>query len=375
MTRSIFRVRCFQGGFTLVELLVVIAIIGILIALLLPAVQAAREAARRMQCSNNLKQFGLAIQNYHDVHNAIPAATARVYFKNGNGAGNYSAQFHLLPFIEQTARYESVINNETVVGISDDDVRLQGKIPSYICPSDPGAGSPGLLNNTARCSISTCRGDFALHNTKIDSIMFDLNVARAPFINSTMPGALTNKNVWQNYSAITDGTSNTMAASEACSQDSTSTTNIRGGVIFGGEINVSDKTANAPILCLNLSDGKNYKVSESNKMAEAVYRGNIFADGRAPRAGFCAVLQPNSPSCLNGTESSTPERNMGYFSATSYHNGGVNIVRFDGSTMFVSNTVNAGNPNDEQNYVGGKSPYGVWGAMGTIGQGDSISGP
>jgi len=92
-------------GFTLVELLVVIAIIGILIALLLPAVQAAREAARRMQCTNNLKQIALALHNYHDARRSFPAVA-------GDGGVNnaipvwVSIFVRLLPYIEQTARAE-----------------------------------------------------------------------------------------------------------------------------------------------------------------------------------------------------------------------------------------------------------------------------
>jgi prepilin-type N-terminal cleavage/methylation domain-containing protein len=93
-------------GFTLVELLVVIAIIGVLIALLLPAVQAAREAARRMQCSNNLKQMGLAVHNFHDTRDAIPPLL--IYFHHR------MTVFGLLyPFAEQSAQYEQLTAGDT----------------------------------------------------------------------------------------------------------------------------------------------------------------------------------------------------------------------------------------------------------------------
>src|SRR6056297_1076372 len=91
-----------RRGFTLVELLVVIAIIGILVALLLPAVQAAREAARRMQCGNNLKQMALAMHNYHDTHKAFPFS----YMIDPSNLNVQSWGTRLLPFIEQSAIYD-----------------------------------------------------------------------------------------------------------------------------------------------------------------------------------------------------------------------------------------------------------------------------
>src|SRR6516165_8423117 len=95
-----------RRGFTLIELLVVIAIIAVLIALLLPAVQAAREAARRSQCVNNLKQLGLAIQNYHDVNNALPPTGMRIV--TTTSTQNQSLKVRILPFIEQQNLFNTV---------------------------------------------------------------------------------------------------------------------------------------------------------------------------------------------------------------------------------------------------------------------------
>lgn len=134
-----------NSGFTLVELLVVIAIIGILIALLLPAVQAAREAARRAQCKNNVKQMGLALQNYHSAHKKFPIGAARI--DDGGGSSNFLTQYgaswriYSLPFIEDTAMYNRL--NLKCLDAGDMDVGcnrfiLNGFAPSvFICPSCP----------------------------------------------------------------------------------------------------------------------------------------------------------------------------------------------------------------------------------------------
>ncbi|WP_339743679.1 DUF1559 domain-containing protein [uncultured Rubinisphaera sp.] len=130
-----------RNAFTLIELLVVIAIIAILVALLLPAVQQAREAARRSQCKNNLKQMGLALHNYHDIHNTLPPAVMRPSYsvsagffgKPGWGWGTM-----LLPFIEQSALYDSMNINVNVM--EDTPAMLQytqTAIPIYLCPSSP----------------------------------------------------------------------------------------------------------------------------------------------------------------------------------------------------------------------------------------------
>ena len=123
-------------AFTLVELLVVIAIIGILIALLLPAVQAAREAARRMQCTNQLKQLGLSVHNYHDTYKACPVSGI-------GGSENHSPFVGLLPYFEQTARFEllsSVGFNANPYGSNR---AFFGKLNLLACPSDGQTSSIG----------------------------------------------------------------------------------------------------------------------------------------------------------------------------------------------------------------------------------------
>jgi prepilin-type N-terminal cleavage/methylation domain-containing protein/prepilin-type processing-associated H-X9-DG protein len=126
-------------GFTLVELLVVIAIIGILIALLLPAVQAAREAARMSQCSNNLKQIGIGMQNYHDVHKKLPFGSS--YYPNVTG--NWCA--FLLPFIEEQNLYNK-FNFNSGLYAPINTTAVTTIVTTYICPSDPQGSSP-ILNN------------------------------------------------------------------------------------------------------------------------------------------------------------------------------------------------------------------------------------
>ena len=147
-------------GFTLIELLVVIAIIAILVALLLPAVQQAREAARRSSCKNNLKQLGLALHNYHDSHNVFPPATINAGLQNcqnhipgGGPILNHTCYQMLLPYLEQGPLYDRYnFSQSSAVGahsscssnswfvlptVRQQDVAIS-QVPGFVCPSDPG---------------------------------------------------------------------------------------------------------------------------------------------------------------------------------------------------------------------------------------------
>ncbi|OYW13961.1 MAG: hypothetical protein B7Z55_16195, partial [Planctomycetales bacterium 12-60-4] len=128
-----------RRGFTLIELLVVIAIIAILIALLLPAVQQAREAARRSQCVNNLKQLGLAIHNYHDNFNAFPPGWIGVTNRTPDTEGNsgFAWGAHLLPQLDQSPLYGRLNFNRECYDPAFNAVAMSTVLPAFRCPSDP----------------------------------------------------------------------------------------------------------------------------------------------------------------------------------------------------------------------------------------------
>ncbi|TWU21356.1 DUF1559 domain-containing protein [Bythopirellula polymerisocia] len=217
-----------RKAFTLVELLVVIAIIGVLVALLLPAVQAAREAARRMQCVNNLKQIGLACHNYYDSHGSLPPGVLTKDTNRGDeGNSQTSWAVEILPYLEQKNIYDRYIpENGGPFDINNQDV-LQTFVAAYICPSDmtagelretftggagggfkyaPGsykgvAGIPGIVNGTIIWWDSGRWDTFTKGNA------FDL---RGPLHAVDVDG----KVKAETFARITDGTTNTMLAGE-----------------------------------------------------------------------------------------------------------------------------------------------------------------
>jgi prepilin-type N-terminal cleavage/methylation domain-containing protein len=204
-----------RSGFTLVELLVVIAIIGVLVALLLPAVQAAREASRRSKCSNNLKQIGLAMHNHHDTVGAFPYGQFGGYANNSSlpsppaltTRSSITWPIMILPFAEQQPLYEKLAAwfaaNPTVQAYNAANTNNQNKIAVYMCPSDPNTGKvvgEGFHGNYLACNGNTLNWDGSA------------NLPQSGGTQNTGPILV---GVRQAMSAITDGTSNTVLASES----------------------------------------------------------------------------------------------------------------------------------------------------------------
>ena len=374
-----FRVR----AFTLVELLVVIAIIGMLIGLLLPAVQAARGSARRMQCSNNFKQYGLALHSYHATHDKFPASRSAIGLSNfhpttgapSNGSW-FSTTVHLFPYLEQSARYDDLVmagsasparlqNNWTEY------VALKGAIPIILCPDDPNASSPCPYRGRemGRCNIMISRGDAAM-----DTEGFQTGDINSPRLADIGDFAARNRSVFapitqRGLSYIVDGTSNTLAASEAVSVTTDGyCLDVKGGITTAPEMVVEPGVLN-PSLCAARRDTNNPKMMLGPTPFNT-WRAGRFGGGSVTESGFHTILPPNAPSCMgNGNDES-----WGIMSATSHHTGGVNALSFDGSGRFISETINAGNPNANQIFSG-PSNYGVWGAMGSPNGGEAVALP
>lgn len=386
------------SGFTLVELLVVIAIIGVLIALLLPAVQAAREAARRMQCNSQIKQVSLAVHNFHDNHKILPCIARNKLLcmdiwsrpanrwsgKEDKDGGNYSFRgrysifVELLPFVEQTSVFEAIsadanrddytLNN--VPWSTNADSPFHAKINTFVCPSDQERtnlldGRPGVG------SYRACKGDIWMP-TNYDEY-------RGAFGTSN-PSA-------KDISAIVDGTSNTIAFSEAAiGEMQAASVRIKGGI----QINLPENQADGkPQDCLDAISGKQLTDPDQN---DNPYQksGRRWGDAHMLFTGFLTILPPNSPSCAQGPNNEGDvSKFLGWtlLSASSYHPGGVNCGIADGSTKFISETINTDNldkgPRDVDTSLGagrgqdysGTSPYGVWGAIGSSNGGESVSIP
>ena len=370
-------------AFTLVELLVVIAIIGILIALLLPAVQAAREAARRMQCSNQFKQRGLAIHNYHDSYRSCPSATAGIVIPTpGEYRVNISQTVHLFPYMEQTARYELI--KAEYPGSIVDHPAYNGPIPGITCPSDPNSGRPGPRYNLAMVSIAHCFGDIMFHANQTNTAngVGSANISRAPFWIWCNPGTFNTitSRAWKSFAGVVDGTSNTIACGEIATSSEIGSRSVKGGIaVVTGGVMITD--GQGPYMCLTNLDPENPRLLKSPHVTNGDSIRGIVSDGRIQPSGFNTVLPPNSPSCTNDTTGG--QSGYGIFSASSFHTGGVNVVLFDGSVQFVSDTINAGDPRRAPDtpvpgtptscYATGTSLYGVWGAMGSCNGGESVS--
>ena len=356
-------------GFTLVELLVVIAIIGILIALLLPAVQAAREAARRSQCTNHLKQLGLAVHNYTDVHKAFPpkkSGTQSGGCANSNGAFG-SGWMRLMPFYEQQPLYNAWSSPQTYSGVSytafgpcpwDGTAGtywpyLQ-QIPTLMCPSDPNIGNR-TDGTRGRTNYMFSVGD-SVHSQ---------NPSGPPAVTIGNNASANTRGIFANYTAkitfasITDGTSNTVMLSERLyAADS--------GRVGQGTVHTFASVTTNPASCLtaiSTTDPKRYAQPANGWAGQ-------WNHGSTSHIGFNTVLPPNGPSCgSTGNDDSSD----GVFPPTSQHPGGVNVAMGDASVRFISETINAGDPTlAPPTSIGTQSPYGVWGALGSKDGGEPV---
>ena len=310
-----------RHGFTLIELLVVIAIIGVLIALLLPAVQAAREAARRAQCSNNLKQLGLALDNYENSNRCFPGAGSV-----NNSVYAFSMQARLLPYVEQAGLQDLVDFNQPALQLgmplsihSASLTAARTVVGLFLCPSD--GELPRFSGYTGIDVIGT---NYAANFGTGLRTYYD-------------PAFVSDGVFWfgsrVDFAGLRDGSSNTLAMSECL---------LGPGADLSGPIAIVPKPYR---LMANVSSGHGRvlaapggvdpTLTDADAPAATSWRGDRGSPwiwGQASATLFNTYLGPND------AEPDTFAHNRGWFAARSNHPGGVNALFCDGHVQFIKDS-------------------------------------
>ena len=381
-----------KPGFTLIELLVIITIICVLLGLLIPAIQSARGAARRTQCSNTMKQYMTAVHGYEAAHKVLPSGCSGM----GKVAPLLGVSVMILPYIDQMPRFEVITkyaNSDELQplavgglnlgsGSTKADVEFRvamknmGNIPEFLCPADDNSTQ---LTNTyepkddplfmPRSNIMPCSGD-GIDNNGLRIVILvlpgpDLSPAdidsRGLFMQSTS----------KKIADCTDGASNTIAISETATtaRDTGGGREVKGGV--------NDYVPNL-VECLNAYEPDTFRKNLANPYNKSA-RGLLFLLGSSDNR-CTTVLPPNTPSCYLERHSIRQNFAFGVFPPNSNHVGGVNCGFLDGSVHFITDKINYLSDGTDLLSVdlkneSGPSPYGVWGALGTPSGGEVVALP
>jgi prepilin-type N-terminal cleavage/methylation domain-containing protein len=360
-----------RSGFTLVELLAVIAIIGVLIGLLLPAVQVARETARQSSCLNNLKQLGLGLCNFEN-------ARGRYFAKTTNGLPqNYNFWILLLPFAEEQTRYDNIMaGSSSNVQNNPWTNDTRGAVPLMKCPSDSVA-----LFKKASGSYRLNGGDVLISNNRWFTNY--KSAFRTPFPN-VHPSDGGRYGRFLRSKDITDGLSKTLAFTESIVANGGITAPLKTGIAASVSNWNGGASMPSPATCMSATPTQ---ASNSGGWWNLnYYTGALWALNYDNCMVTYTILAPNSaPAC-------TPNAYGNYFAEgavsnpSSWHASSINIVMLDGSARTINETIDAGDPNqsppvvpsnngtnntDPRNYTG-PSQWGIWGAMGTHNTGEQV---
>jgi prepilin-type N-terminal cleavage/methylation domain-containing protein/prepilin-type processing-associated H-X9-DG protein len=330
-----------RSGFTLIELLVVIAIIAVLVALLLPAVQQAREAARRSQCKNNLKQIGLAMHNYHEALSVLPISVGWNW-STGDRQGAFTEKVFMLPYLDQGPIYKRTNMADfpytgTLGWFGSNNTALGAKLPVFNCPSNSYNIQGGIANFTyaINCGVfgTLANGTQAVDGKQNGIASFSSCCGQA----SDTPRKLTD---------VYDGTSNTAAYSEFIPDAGPPQYLVQNWV---GATNQTPAQNRQQCLAYGTTNPLPSRTG---------LRGGIWSWAwTACGSTYGHTMLPNDQPCF-GANGTGDWSGSSMLSASSLHPGGVHVLMADGAVRFVAQTIN----------------YNTWTALGTRNGGEVVTG-